>query len=89
MHKDGLYVNHGPDKHALVIIREDDGRTLWVRDFVTVQAALNILGEDILSGHNRANILSNVSGNRGFFTDFFNEPEDGFSACSFRRYVLS
>ena len=89
MHKDGLYVSHGPDKHTLVIIREDNGRTLWVRDFVTIESALDILEDDVLCGHNRANILSNVTGNRGFFTDDFNEPEGGFSACSFIRYLAS
>lgn len=89
MLKDGLYLNHGADKHALVVIRENNGRTLWVRDFVSVEMALNVLEDDVLSGHSRANILSKLGGNRGFFTESFDKPEGGFSDCAFQCYVLS
>ena len=89
MHQDGLYLSHGQEKHALVVVRQDNGHTLWLRDFVSTSAALDVLEEDVLSNHNLAAIRESLVGNKGFFTTEFIEPEDGFAACSFRRYVLS
>jgi hypothetical protein len=89
MYKDGLYLSHGSEKHALVIVREENGSTLWLRDFVTVEAALDILEDEVLSEHSRGEILSNLSGRRGFFTENVVKPEGGFSDYAFLRYVLS
>jgi hypothetical protein len=36
MYEDGLYISHGPKNSALVVIREDGGNTLWIRNFATV-----------------------------------------------------
>jgi hypothetical protein len=89
MHNDGLYLSHGPDEHALVVIREDDGATLWIRDFVTAGAAIDILQEDILSLHRPSAIRESLVNNKGFFIKEVVEPEDGYAACSFSRYLLS
>ncbi len=89
MTRDGLYISHGPDRHALVVIRQEDGRVFWVRDFASIGSAIDVVEDDVLSNHNRADILASVSGNKGFFTADVVEPEDGFFGCSFKRYTLS
>lgn len=47
MYEDGLYISHGPKNSALAVIREDGGNTLWIRNFATVDYALNIMEENM------------------------------------------
>jgi hypothetical protein len=71
----------------LTIIRENNGATLWLRDFATVQSALDILEDDILAPHERSDVEFPLSRRRGFYTAEFNEPEEGFDGYAFRRYI--
>ncbi len=87
MFSDGLYITHGIDGRALTIIRENNGATLWLRDFATVQSALDILEDDILAPHERSDVEVPLSRRRGFYTAEFNEPEEGFDRYAFRRYI--
>ena len=47
MYEDGLYISHGPKNSALAVVREDGGNTLWIRNFATVDYALNIMEENM------------------------------------------
>ncbi len=62
MFKDGLFMSHGVDGTVLTVIREDNGRTLWVRNFATKESVLDVLEDDVLSGHERSAIASYLSG---------------------------
>jgi hypothetical protein len=86
--KDGLYMSHGTDGTVLTIIVEDNRKTLWVRNFATKESVLDILEDDVLSGHDRSGIASHLSAKKGFYTDNYNEPEDGFKGCAFLKYIL-
>jgi hypothetical protein len=88
MYKDGLFMSHGVDGTVLTVIREESGRTLWVRNFATKESVLDILEDDVLSGHDRSDIASYLSAKKGFFTDNYNEPEGSFKDCAFLKYVL-
>jgi hypothetical protein len=63
---DGLYITHGIEGRALTIISENNGSTLWLRDFATLQSALDILEDDILAPHERSDIEVPPSRRRGF-----------------------
>jgi hypothetical protein len=89
MDNDGLYISHGIDNHALVVIRQDSGRTLWVRDFATIGSALDILQDDVLQGQKRSEIESQLSVKRGFFTEEYGVPEDGLGGSAFQKYTLT
>jgi hypothetical protein len=89
MFEDGVYLSHGAQGHVLVIVREDGGATLWVRDFASVETALGLICDDILVEHERSAVASRLSGGRGFYTAEYEEPEDGFGACSFKKYALA
>lgn len=67
MFSDGLYITHGIEGRTLTIIRENNGATLWLRDFETVQNALDILEDDILVFHERSDIEVLLSKRRGFY----------------------
>ena len=88
MYKDGLHMLHGVDGAVLTIIREDNGKTLWIRNFATKESVLDILEDDVLSEHKRDAIASYLSAKKGFYTDNYNEPEGGFKDCAFLKYVL-
>jgi hypothetical protein len=88
MHKDGLYMSHGADGTLLTAICEDNRRTLWVRNFATYNDALNVLEDDVLSGHDRSAVTSYLSAKKGFYTGDYNKPEGGFKDCAFLKYVL-
>ena len=87
--KDGLYMSHGSDGNVLTVIVEDNRRTLWIRNFATKDSVLDILEDDVLSGHQRDAIASHLSAKKGFYTDEYNIPEDGFKGCAFLKYVLA
>jgi len=89
MFNDGLYITHGIEGRALTIIRENNGATLWDRDFATVKSALDILDEDILAMYERSDIESALSKRQGFYTAEFNEPDEGFNGYAFLRYILA
>jgi hypothetical protein len=89
MFTDGLYISHGIEGRALAIIRENNGATLWVRDFVTVKSALDILEDDILARHERLDIEVLLPSRRGFYTAEFNEPEEGLDGYAFQKYTLA
>ena len=89
MNSDGLYITHGIEGHALTIIRENNGATLWVRDFASIESALDILDEDILVMHERSEIESVLSRRQGFYTAEFTEPEEGFNGYAFMQYILA
>ena len=89
MFSDGLYITHGSEGRVLTIIRENNGGTLWIRNFVSVEVALDVLYEDILSMYDRSNIENVLSSGQGFYTAEFNEPEEGFNGYAFMRYVLA
>lgn len=88
MFKDGLFMSHGVDGTVLTVIREQNGRTLWVRNFATKESVLDILEDDVLSGHDRSAISSHLSAKKGFYTDDYNGSEGGFKDCAFLKYVL-
>jgi hypothetical protein len=88
MDKDGLYMSHGADGRLLTVISEDNRRTLWVRNFATRESALDILADEVLSGHDRSAIASYLSAKKGFFTDSYNVPEGSFKDYAFLKYVL-
>lgn len=77
MSNDGLYITHGIEGRTLVIVREDNGSTLWLRDFASAQSALDVLEDDVLMQHKRSDIESSLSGKRGFYTTEYEEPDDG------------
>jgi hypothetical protein len=87
--KDGLYMSHGSDGNVLTVIVEDNRRTLWVRNFATKDSVLDILEDDVLSGHDRSAIASHLSTKKGFYTDEYKVPEDGLKGCAFMKYVLA
>jgi hypothetical protein len=87
MYHDGLYITHGIEGHALVIVREDNGSSLWLRDFASVESALDVLDDDVLMQHKRSDIESSLSGKRGFYTAEYEKPEDGLRGCAFKKYV--
>ena len=88
MFKDGLFMSHGTDGNVLTVIMEDNGGTLWIRNFTDKKDALDILEDDVLSEHERSTIASHLSAKKGFYTDNYNEPEGGFKDYFFKKYVL-
>jgi hypothetical protein len=89
MFSDGLYITHSIEGRALAIVRENNGATLWVRDFASVESALDILDEDILAMYERSDLESALSRKQGFYAAEFNEPEEGFNGYAFLRYILA
>ncbi len=87
MYKDGIYLHHGPDNHALAIIREDTGQTIWLRDFVNVEAALNVLEDEVLDQHDREAIEQELARHKGLFTSEIEPREDGYKDHAFTKYV--
>jgi hypothetical protein len=89
MHEDGLYISHGPMNSALAVIREDGGNSLWVRNFATVDYALNIMEENILAESDRSEIEQELARCKGYFLATLERPEDGYKEIAFRRYTLT
>lgn len=81
-------MSHGADGRVLTVICEDNRKTLWVRYFATRDSVLDILEDDVLSGHDRSAISSYLSAKKGFYTDKYNVPEGGLKDCAFLKYVL-
>jgi len=74
MDKDGLYLLSGPDKRILGLIVENNRQNVWLRYFATMESALDILEDDVLSGHERTAVLSHLK-KGGFYTDSYEIPE--------------
>jgi hypothetical protein len=91
VHDDGLYIMHSIDGHAFVLVKQEKGESLWIRDFASVKYALDLLTSDdmILSEDKRANIENSLAGRHGFYTTDFKMPDEGWYKCSFRNYVLT
>ncbi len=89
MFSDGLYITHGIEGRALAIVRENNGATLWVRDFASVESALDILDEVVLAMYERSDLEKTLSERQGFYTAEFKEPEEGFNGYASLRYVLA
>jgi hypothetical protein len=88
LQKEGLYILPGDERHALLIIVKDQGQTLWMRNFATIEDLLNILEDDVLEGHDRSAIAAQFK-KRSFFTTEYAEPEGGFVDVAFKKFVLS
>lgn len=67
MYEDGLYISHGPENRALAVIREDGGKTLWVRNFATADSALDIMEDNILAESDRSEIEQELARHKGYF----------------------
>ena len=91
VHDDGLYIMHSVDGHAFVLVKQGMGDSLWIRDFVSVKYALDLLTDHdmILSEDERTNIESSLVGRHGFYTTDFKVPEEGWCKRSFRKYILA
>jgi hypothetical protein len=86
--EDGLYMSHGVDGTVLVVIAQDNRKTLWVRSFAATEYVLGVLDEEVLSDHDRSAMASHLSAKKGFHTKSYNEPEGGLKDCAFQKYVL-
>jgi hypothetical protein len=89
MYEDGLYICHGPENRALAVIREDGGKTLWIRNFATVDSALDIMEDNILAESDRLEIEQELARHKGYFLATPERPEDGYKEIAFLRYTLT
>ena len=89
MYKDGLYISHGPENTALAVIRENGGNTLWIRNFATVDSALDIMEDNILAESDRSEIEQELARHKGYFLATPERPEDGYKEIAFLRYTLT
>ncbi|MBB6143061.1 hypothetical protein HNQ77_001005 [Silvibacterium bohemicum] len=87
MYEDGLYISHGPENHALAVIREDNGQTLWIRNFATAESALDIMKDNILAELDRPEIEQELNRRKGHFSAELQRPEDGYKEVAFQRYT--
>jgi hypothetical protein len=87
MYEDGLYISHGPENRALAVIREDNGETLWIRNFATEKYALDIMEDNILADLDPAEIEQELSRGKGYFSAEIQRPEDGYKEIAFQRYT--
>jgi hypothetical protein len=78
MYEDGLYISHGPENYALAVIREDNGQTLWIRNFATAESALDIMEDNILAEVDRSEIEQELNRRKGYFSAKLQRPEDGY-----------
>jgi hypothetical protein len=89
MYEDGLYISHGPENRALAVIREDGGETLWIRNFATINSALDIMEDNILAKSDRSAIEQELARHKGYFLENPERPEDGYKEIAFLRYTLT
>jgi len=87
MYEDGLYISHGPENHALAVIREDNSQTLWIRNFATAESALDIMEDNILAELDRSEIEEGLNRRKGYFSAELQRPEDGYKEVAFQRYA--
>jgi hypothetical protein len=88
LQRNGLYLHHGPENHALAVIVEGGGRTIWVRDFVNSEYALNVPEDEVLEDYDRGAIEGTLNRHKAYFTEI--EPrEDGYKDHAFKKYVLA
>jgi hypothetical protein len=88
LQRNGLHLHKGPDDHALAVIVEGQGRTIWLRNFVTFQTALDILEEGILADYDRDAIEAELESHDAYFAEI--EPrQDGYKDHAFKRYILA
>jgi hypothetical protein len=88
LQRNGLHLHKGPDDHALAVIVEAEGRTIWLRNFANFQYALDILEGEILEDYDRDAIEAELARHNAYFTEL--EPrEDGYKDHAFQRYVLA
>lgn len=85
LHKDGFYICHSPEGRALVIVSQNHGRDIWLREFATHELALNALEDDVLEGYDRADIEAELKAKRGFFTSDIGEPDENLARAIYRR----
>ena len=84
-----LYISHGPANRALAVIREDRGDTLRIRNFETINSALDIMEENILAESDRSVIEQELARRKGYFLTAPERPEDGYKEIGFLRYSLA
>ena len=88
LQRNGLHLHKGPDDHALAVIVEAEGRTIWLRNFATFQSALDILEDEILEGYDRDAIEAELTRHNAHFAEI-EQREDGYKGHAFKRYVLA
>ena len=82
------YICTRPRDHALAVIVEAEGTTIWRRNFATFQSALDILEDEILEDYDRDAIEAELAKHKAYFTQI--EPrENGYKDHAFKRYVLT
>ena len=67
----------------------DGGETLWIRNFATVDSALNIMEDNILAESDRSEIEQELARHKGYFLATPERPEDGYKEIAFLRYTLT
>jgi hypothetical protein len=94
LQKEGLYLFTGPNvsfpspsSNSLAVIVEDSGKTIWLRNFVSPEYALNVLDEDVLEDFDRDVIESELKRNGAYFAEI-ERREGGYKDHAFQRYVL-
>ena len=86
--QDGLYLFRSQDDRVLVIIREEDGATLKLREFVNVKYALDAIEDDILEGHDRQAIEEELKRHNSYFTSEDNPPDENLALSVYERTKL-
>lgn len=86
---DGLYIFHGPNDHAIVIICQNKGKTLWIRDFASCESALDVIDDDdvLAEAPDRSQIENELAQKRSFYIKTYREPKGGFAACYLKQFV--
>jgi hypothetical protein len=74
--EEGLHLFQRPNKSLLVIICSDEGATIKLREFVTAQFALDALEDDVLAGHNRAEIEASLQRDKSWSTSEDRAPDE-------------
>jgi hypothetical protein len=89
LQEEGLHILPSKDGHALAVIVQDKGQTLWLRNFASIGDLLGILDDDVLEKHDRSGISEEFKKKGTYFSKTYGEPEDGLTDVAFKKYVLS
>ncbi|HZL49373.1 MAG TPA: hypothetical protein VFC37_00330 [Terracidiphilus sp.] len=87
LQRNGLHLHKGSDGHALAVIVEGEGKTIWLWNFATFQSALDVLEDEILEEYDRNAIEAEIAKNKAYFTEI-ESREGGYKDHAFKRYVL-
>ena len=69
--------------------RQSRGNSRDIRNFATVDSALDIMEDNILAESDRSEIEQELARHKGYFLATPERPEDGYKEIAFLRYSLA